>query len=330
MRRLRAWAWRLAGLFPNRRRERDLDAELESNLSMHIEDNLRAGMTPEEARRIALLTLGGIEQTKEAYRDRGTAPFLDNLIQDLRFALRQLRKNAGFTATAILMLGLGMCASVAIFAFVDAALIKPLPYREPNRLTGVYEYTPQCTRCNLSYFDYLDWKRLNHVFGSLAAYRGSHYMLTANGGTEAARGADVSDNFFGTLGITPVLGRGFYSGEDLPAAPRSVVLSYECWRNRYGGRKEVPGEKVTLDGVPYTIIGVLPRGFHFAPVAPADYFTPLPVEGSCEQRRSCHDLYGVGRLKDGISIERAQADTAVIAKQLEKQYPGRIRAKART
>jgi predicted permease len=321
LKRLRAWAWRLAGLVPNRRRERDLDAEIESNLLLHIDDNLRAGMTPGEARRVALLTLGGIEPAKEAYRERSTVPFLDNLIQDLRFAIRQLRKNAGFTTTAILMLALGMCASVAIFAFVDAALIKPLPYRDPNRLTGVYEYTPACPRCNLSYFDYLDWKRLNRVFGALAAYRPSHYMLTTSGGTEAARGADVSDNFFGALGVTPVLGRGFYSGEDLPAAPRAVLLSYECWRNRYGGRKEARGEKVILDGVPYTIIGVLPRAFHFAPVAPADYFTPLHVDGPCEQRRSCHSLYGVGRLKDGVSIEQAQADTALIAKQLEKQYP---------
>jgi macrolide transport system ATP-binding/permease protein len=322
MKRLRAWARRLAGLIPNERRERELDAEIESNLLLHIDDNLRAGMTLEEARRKALLTLGGVEPTKEAYRERSTVPFLDNLIQDARFAIRQLRKNPGFTATAILMLALGMCASVAIFAFVDAALIKPLPYPDPNRLTGVYEYTPACPLCNLSYPDYLDWKRLSHVFGSLAAYRPRPYMLSTPSGTEAARGAEVSDNFFPTLGVAPALGRGFYAGEELPAAPRAVVLSYKCWRNRYGARKEAPGEKVTLDGVSYTIVGVLPRSFQFAPVSPADYFTPIHVQGECEQRRSCHSLYGVGRLKDGISLETAQADTALIAKQLEKQYPG--------
>lgn len=141
MKLLRAWALRLAGMLPGKRRaqERELAAEIDSHLQMHIDDNLRAGMTAEQARRMAMLQLGGVEATKEAYRDRSTIPFLDHLLQDLRFAIRQLRKNLGFTCTAVLVLALGMCASVAIFAFVDAALIKPLPYRNPSRLAGVFE-----------------------------------------------------------------------------------------------------------------------------------------------------------------------------------------------
>ncbi len=134
MKTLRAWLLRLTGLLPSARRERELADELESHLQMHIDDNLRAGMTPAEARRQAVLKLGGLESTKQIYRERHTLPFVENFLQDVRFSIRQLRKNPGFTSTAILMLALGMCSAVAIFAFVDAALIKPLPYRNPARL----------------------------------------------------------------------------------------------------------------------------------------------------------------------------------------------------
>ena len=134
MRRLRASLVRLAGLGPATRRERELADEIESHLQLHIDDNIRAGMRPEQARRDALLKLGGVEPTKEAYRDRRSVPLLENLWRDTRYAIRQLRKNPGFTGTAVLVLGLGICASAAIFAFVDATLIKPLPYRDPARL----------------------------------------------------------------------------------------------------------------------------------------------------------------------------------------------------
>jgi len=140
MKRLRTWLLRLAGVMPNAKRESDFVAELDAHLQLHIDDNLRAGMNPERARREALLKLGGVESTKQAYRDRNTIPFLQNLPQDLRFAIRQLRKNLGFTCTAVFMLALGICASVAIFAFVDAALVKPLPYKNPERLVAVFEF----------------------------------------------------------------------------------------------------------------------------------------------------------------------------------------------
>ena len=133
---------RVAGIVPSERREQEIAAEIDSHLEMHIEDNLRAGMSFVEARRSAILTLGGVEMTKQAYREQSTLPFVETVLQDLRFAARQLRKNPGFTATAVLMLALGMSASVAIFAFVDAALIKPLPYKDPNRLVILFESIP--------------------------------------------------------------------------------------------------------------------------------------------------------------------------------------------
>src|SRR5579859_3420137 len=156
MKHLRAFILRLTGLFGSQQREQDLAHELDSHLQMHIDDNLRTGMTPRQARRNAILKLGGVESTRQSYRERATLPYFENLLQDLRFAARQLRRNPGFTATAVLMLALGICASVSIFAFVDAALIKPLPYQNPSRLVALFESTPSGPRFHLSYLDYLD------------------------------------------------------------------------------------------------------------------------------------------------------------------------------
>jgi macrolide transport system ATP-binding/permease protein len=320
VRTLRAWLLRLAGVRDSGR-GREIDAEIESHLQLHIDDNIRAGMTPREARRHAILKLGGIESTREAYRDRATAPLLENLLQDARFAIRQLRKSPGFTAAAVLMLALGMCAAVAIFAFVDGALIKPLPYRNPERLVGVFETVPSCPQCNLSYLDYLDWQRMNNVFSSLAAYQGSGASLSTPSGAERVPVARVSDEFFRTLGVTPVLGRDFREGEDLPSAPHTLLLSYAAWQARFGGKSDVLGQAINLNGDPHTIIGVLPRDFHFAPAVSPDFWISLHATRPCERRRGCHNLYGVGRLKDGVSLEVANAEMQSIAKALEKQYP---------
>src|ERR1044072_1803836 len=176
MRRLRAWLLRFKGLFLKDTRERDLADELESHLQLHIDDNIRAGMSENEARRIAMMRLGGLDQAKEAYRDRATIPFLESVAQDLRFTLRQLRKNPAFTITATTMVALGTGASVAIFAFVDAALIKPLPYQNPSTLLFVTETTPEIPRAALSYPDYLDWTKLNRVFDSMDVYSQRAYL----------------------------------------------------------------------------------------------------------------------------------------------------------
>ncbi len=246
---------------------------------------------------------------------------IDNVIQDARFAARQLRKHPGFTATAVLMLALGICASVAIFAFVDAALVKPLPYQQPSRLVGVFESVPLFAHSNLSYPDYLDWKRLNTTFSSLDVYDRTGFMLRSANGAEPARGARVSDGFFRTLGVRPVLGRDFRPGEDLPSAARTVLLSHAVWQRRYGGRPDVLGQFVTLNGFAYVVIGVLPADFHFAPAEPADYWAALHPESECDLRRSCHGLYGVARLKPGISLAAAAANVEGIAHQLEQTYP---------
>jgi macrolide transport system ATP-binding/permease protein len=246
---------------------------------------------------------------------------MKNLWQDFRYAIRQLHKNPGFALTSILILGLGICASVAIFGFVDAALIKPLPYPDAGRLVFVTESVPMIPRANLSYPDYLDWKKLNNVFDSMDVLTGAGYLLNTPSGSEPVPAARVSDGFFRTLRITPVLGRDFRPGEDLPEAPQTVMLSYGTWQKRFGGRKDVTGQTVTLSGVPYTIIGVLPESFQFAVRGKSEFWTTLHASDSCSLRRSCHGLVGIGRLKDGVTVEMALANTQAIARQLELQYP---------
>ena len=246
---------------------------------------------------------------------------MNTFIQDLRYTLRQLRKSPGFAGTAILILAMGMCASIAIFGFVDAALIKPLPYSNPARLVEVTESVAMIPRANLSYPDYLDWKRLNQVFGSMDVHHGTGYLLRTPSGTEPVPATRVSDGFFRTLGIAPLLGRDFYAGEDLPAAPKTVMLSYTTWQKRFGGSRDVIGETVTLSGVPFTIVAVLPESFQFAPRGNAEFWTTLHASDSCALRRSCHNLTGIARLKDGISVEMALANMKSIARQLELEYP---------
>jgi predicted permease len=247
--------------------------------------------------------------------------WVEDVLQDFRFALRQLWKAPGFTVTSIVTLAIGMCGSVAIFAFVDAALLKPLPYRDPARLIGVFESIAALPQSDISYPDYLDWQRLNKVFSSLDVYQRNDAILSTPEGSQQAYYGRVSDGFFRTLGVAPVLGRDFYPGEDLPEAPRTLLLSYGAWQKRYGGSPDVLGKTVELDGTANVIVGVLPPDFHFAPAEPAEFWTPLHASGSCETSRGCHDLYGVARLKDGVSFAAAVADVTLIAHQLEQQYP---------
>jgi macrolide transport system ATP-binding/permease protein len=312
---------RLLGLSRDARRDQEQADEIESHIQMQAEENERAGMSATEARRRAILKMGGVERTRQAYRERNTLPLIENLLQDLRFAVRQLMKNPGFAVTAILILTLGIAASVALFAFVDAALLKPLPYWQPQRLMAVYESAAVIPHSNLSYPDYLDWKRMNTVFASFDAWRANGELLRTDEGSEPVPTARVTDGFFRTLGVAPILGRDFYAGEDLPSGPRTVILSYATWQHRFGGRRDVIGEPVTLSNVLYTIVGVLPKEFSFAPRGRAEFWTPLHPEPGCDLRRSCHPLYGVARLKRGVTVASAEAEMKGIARQLERQYP---------
>lgn len=311
---------KLAFFFGRKRFRSDLDEEMSLHREMAEKDLIGEGMPPDEARYAALRQIGNSTRVQE--RSQEAVGFrAETVAQDLRFGMRQLRKNPGFAVTAVLILTLGIASSVSIFAFVDAALIQPLPYKDPSRLVQLFESIPLGPRFHLSYPDYLDWKHANKSFSSMDVFSPGWFMQKTPAGLRQADGARVSAGFFRTLGVKPVLGRDFYDGEDAAAPARTVLLSYAAWQKRYGGSKAVLGQTVVLDGETFAIIGVLPREFHFVPAEPADFWAIEKPTGGCEKNRSCHNLFGVARLKDGIAFDAAMADIKTIAQNLAKQYP---------
>jgi predicted permease len=296
---------------------------------MHIADNLRAGMSPEEARRDALIRLGGVEQTKESYRDRRGLPWLESLLQDLRFGLRMLRKNPGFTAVAVLTLALGIGANTAVYSVIDGVLLNPLPFPETNRLVAVHSKLPRYPHLGVSYPNFLDWQRESRSFEELAAWRGDEFTLSGSGGSELISGEMVSSNFFASLRVKPVLGGYFGPEEDRLGAAPVAVISEGLWKRHFGSDPDICGKTMTLNGKAYTITGVIRSRFPlirfvrnpdrnfddvFVPIGQFDY-APF------RNRQVYYGTEAIGRLKDGFTREQAQAEMNGIARQLEAAYP---------
>ena len=316
------WVRKLALLLGRGRFRSDLEEEMAFHRAHAAQDLVDGGMRPEAARTAAARQFGNTTRLREQSEEM-VGFRVETIWQDVRFALRQLRKNPGFGLAAVLILALGMGVSVAIFGFVDAALVQPLPFATPNRLVDVDENAVMSKRSNLSRDDYDDWKRLNTTLSSVEVYTGSGFLLHMGATTEPVPAERVSDGFFRTLGIKPVLGRDFLPGEDQPGHAKIVLLSYNGWLKRFGGRNDVIGQTVNLSGDAYTIVGVLPATAAYAPRGGnRDFFIPLLDKTGCEKRRSCHNLDGVARLRDGVTVEQARADLQRIAVQLQKQYPG--------
>jgi hypothetical protein len=248
MGRFRGWAWRAAGLFSGARSDRDLAEEIEAHLRMHAEDYERAGLTPEEARRQAILAFGGVTRTTEQYRERRGVPLIDTTLQDVRYAARSFRKNPGFTAAVLLVLALGIGANAAIFTVVNAVLLKPLPFHDPERLVMVWHVPPPAsfpgmTRFSVSAANYLDWQRRQHVFERMAIHHFRTYTLTGRGQPEQLRAEGVSAGFFEVLGVRPLEGRWFLPEDDQPGREHVAILSHRLWQRRsaatarlWGGR----------------------------------------------------------------------------------------------
>lgn len=315
------WTAKVAAFFGRTRFRSELDEEMAFHRAEAEKEFVATGMSPNEARYAAIRQFGNAARHREKSEEVVGFRF-ETIAQDMRFALRQMRKNPGFALTAILILALGIGVSVAIFGFVDAALLRPLPYGDPNRLVSVAESAVMFPRSDLSRDDYDDWKRLNTTLTALDVYTGTGYLLRMGSTVEPVPGARVSDGFFHTLGVKPILGRDFLPGEDRPGQAKIVMLPYSTWQKRFGGRTDIVGKTVSLSGEAYTIVGVLPREFSFAPRGSAEFWAPLLDKNGCEQRRSCHNFYGVGHLRDGVTVQAAMADMKRIAAQLEKQYPG--------
>jgi macrolide transport system ATP-binding/permease protein len=305
----------------SKRSAEDFAAEIQSHLALEADELKREGLSESEAQRRAHVEFGSVRAAQERFYLYGRIVWLDSLARDVKFAIRQLVRNPAFAATAIVVLALGIGASTAIFAFVDAALLEPLPYANPNQLVEVNEGSDQFPEWPLSYPDFIDWQRLNHSFSSLDVFSPAGFLLRTGSGAEPVRAMRVSGGFFRTLGVHPVLGRDFNPGEDRVGGPNVVLLSYGAWLHRLGRRPDLIGQPIDLDGAPYTVIGILPRKFSFAIFSNADFWVPINTLSPHEHSRGFYAFMGVSRLRGGVSVQSALAEMRTIAAQLQQQYP---------
>jgi putative ABC transport system permease protein len=324
MRSLRAWMIRMFGVFGSKRSERDLSAEIESHLQLHIDDNIRAGMTPVEARRRAIIALGGVEGTKEAYRDRRGLPALESLVRDVRYGVRTLVKSPSFAVAGIVILGLGIGANTAIFTVVNAVVLRPLPFPDADRIMRLWQTPPQATFPGMEVFplspaNFIDWEAQSGVFEKMAIYRGGRRTLTGQGEADAVVVYRGSADLLPILGVQPMLGRGFTKSEDNESGPRTALLSNAFWRTRFGGDESVIGRTITLDRRPYTVIGIVPD--LTAVMDNVQVFVPLSWTPQERATRANHNYRGIAKLKPGIDVARANGDMAAISKRLEAEYP---------
>ncbi len=322
MRRLRVWFRRLSGMFGKDRREQELTEEMESHLQMHVEDNLRSGMHPQEARRQALIKLGGVEATKEMYRERRGLPMLETLAQDLRYALRALCKNPGFTVIAVITLALGIGANTAIFSMVNALLLHPYNFRDLDRLVRVWESRGVNEGFDARWIaapDAEDLRNGTQVFQALATFQWRDFNLTADGNVQPVRGCGVSANFFEVLGVNPALGRTFTTAEDRSEAGQVAIVSHGFWQRRFGSDASFSPKFIQLDGRNYEIVGVMPAGFDY-PV-PIELWVPLALSSAERVDRTRLSLAALGRLRPGVSVAQAHAALEGVSQRLQREYP---------
>ena len=320
--RLRILASRISGIITARRLDRDFEQELDSHLAMLADENIRRGMSPDEARRAARLRLGNPAQLRESHHDLRTLPFLESLVADIRFALRMLRKNPGFTAVAVLTLALGIGANTAIFSVVQAVVLAPLPYFQPDRLVVVSQSNPRVPRAAISFPNFQDWQRDAGSFQQMAALGLTRqgYDLTSPGAPEHVDGGEISLGFFKTLGVTLALGRDFSRAEDSVGGAPAVIISNRLWRIRFGGNREALGKSITLDGVDRTIVGIAPMGFRFE--GDRDVYTPLGQGDPLVLNvRASHWILPIARLNFGVNISQSQAEMTTIQNRLDELYP---------
>jgi len=322
---------RVRSFFHRAQLDHDLDAEISFHLQLAMDENLQRGLSPADARRQALLRFGGSQQAKEQHREARSLPFLETLLQDLRFAFRMLRKSPGFTAVAVLTLALGIGANTAIFSVVNSALLRPLAYREPGRLYLVREIVPQLAKfapeldANLP--DLLIWQKQVHSFADVAIAESTTAGLTGAGEPEMIRGVRASANIFDVLGAQPALGRTFLPEEDDPGRGHVVILTDAFWRARFQADRSVLGKTIALDGIPNQVVGVLPASFRFpAALGGANrtvrltFFQPLNGPKSYEQDLIGEfDFNAIARLKSGVTSEQAIAELNVVQAQIAKQ-----------
>src|SRR5215472_1135249 len=311
----------LRRLFRKESTEKQLDSELRFHLEQQVRDYEDAGMDPEQARRKARLEFGGLESIKEECRESRRVHVLDTFLQDVRYGLRVLRKNPGFTLITVLTLALGMGANTTMFSSIDAMLLHPLNFPELDRLVALSEPLPHSVSGSetVAPADYMDWTRQATVFEGIAAYQSWSADLTGVGEPEHLDGARVSSNFFSITGTQAGWGRTFAPGEDTAGHDQVALISYALWQNRFAADPRILDSSIHLDGVPYKIVGVLPQDFSFPPATAV--WVPLPLSSDFVREREKQSLLTLARLKPSATPSQAQAEMNTIAAQLQQLYP---------
>jgi len=332
---LRASWIRFCSLFRKQQLDRELNDELVSHLEMHIEDNLRSGMTPEAARRDALLKLGGLEQTKEIYRGQRGLPSIETALQDLRFGLRMLRRSPSFSLLAILCLTLGIGANAAVFSWVEGILLRPYPLVSHQERLVALAGTVGDERDETSWPDLLDVQRNCTLCETLFVSNITGATLSIGERAQVITGSIASANYFDAIGVHPMLGRGFESGEDTGRnAHPVVVISYHLWQTRFKGDREIIGKTQRFNNVVYTIIGVAPEGFYGTFVGrgiefwvPASMLEAFNTGYARLEDRGARWAEAYVRLKPGVTRNQAQQEISAIAARLEAEYPATNRGR---
>jgi putative ABC transport system permease protein len=321
---LQLWR-RLLSLLRRRRHEREMEAEMRFHLEMQIEQNLASGMAAEEARYTARRQFGNQTWLKEVSREMWSLNSIETLIQDLRYGVRMLLKNPGFTLIALITLALGIGANTAIFSVINAVLMRPLPYQNPAELVLIRSLnkTDGAQMHSISYTDFQDWKAQNSVFADLATFRPHSFSLEVGNDLEQINAAMVSANFFALLGVNAHRGRTFLPAEDAPAGGRVSILSYAQWQNRFGADEKLIGKQIKLSDELYTVIGILPPDFKFPfGLEQAEIWTTNAHFPSGFKTRGARNFQALARLKPGVSLASAQAEMAGIAARIEQDNPG--------
>jgi predicted permease len=336
MKHLRRFLLRFARLFTNARAEADLAREVAAHLDLLEDDYLRQGMAPAEARLAARRAYGNVEQAKQLHRNERSYQGLAEILRDIRHTLRQLRKSPAFTATAVLMLALGIGSTTAIFSIVEDVLLRPLPFPNPDRLVILGDILQGsncalCTHSRVTAPDVRNYMRDTQGFTHLGGYQGTGFELSVSGDAVAVDATRMSGEVFAALGVAPLLGRAFNEQDD-EQDQQVAVLSYGLWRGRFHGDANIAGTKILLDRKPYTVIGVMPRDFEF-PLFPghlnhSQLWVPLslkPEEFTAGSAASW-TFRMIGRLKPGTSAAQAQSDAERVAQETMRNYPAYMRS----
>ena len=323
MRKLRSCIVRLFCLFDRKHRERETADEMQANIELHIDDGIRGGLTPEQARRAALLTFGSLDAAQEAVRDSRRIPVVETLVHDVRYALREIERNPGFVVVAALTLGLGIGANTAIFSIVNTVLLRPLPYKDSDRLVRIVENIPAAESLSgapertttMSPEAFLQWRSSTKTLSGMAMERDIPATLR---GPQTLRlsGFQVSPALFQMLGVQPALGRVFDTEEEKPGFDKRAILSYGAWQRIFAGNPNILGSTITIDDAAYTVVGIMPRQFIY-PDPGTEFWTPLalPLPG----------LFGlrvIAKLKDGVPLAAAAEEANVIGRYLRGEPAG--------